>query len=73
MEGCGAVLLAANADISTYNLRYRVCEMHLRAEAVLVKGKLQRFCQVLPHIHLSPGARSQGADMRSCAEMFALS
>jgi hypothetical protein len=45
VEGCGAVLLAANADISTYNLRYRVCEMHLRAEAVLVKGKLQRFCQ----------------------------
>ena len=44
MEGCGAVLLDKKEQRS-YNLRYRVCETHLRADEVPVGGKPQRFCQ----------------------------
>jgi len=28
-----------------YNIRYRLCDEHLRAERVLVQGQQQRFCQ----------------------------
>ena len=38
-------MLVDEAQTRSYNLRYRVCEAHLRAEAVVVKGATQRFCQ----------------------------
>ena len=39
------MVLVDEAQTRSYNLRYRVCETHLRAEAVVVKGATQRFCQ----------------------------
>ena len=40
---CTAALDGANCR--AYNLRYRVCMQHLRADAVDVDGQPMRFCQ----------------------------
>ena len=47
-------LICEDAVRRAYNLRYRVCEPHLRAAAVQHKGQQQRFCQV--RLRLTTGA-----------------
>jgi hypothetical protein len=46
VAGCTAVLSAAATP--RYRLRYRLCETHLRADSVLVRGVAMRFCQARP-------------------------
>jgi hypothetical protein len=43
-------LFCEDAVRRAYNLRYRVCEPHLRAAAVQHQGQQQRFCQVRPRL-----------------------
>ncbi len=43
VAGCTAVLSAVATP--RYRLRYRLCESHLRAGSVLVRGVAMRFCQ----------------------------
>ena len=44
VDGC-PVTLEPNPLGKQYNIRYRLCDEHLRAERVLVQGHPQRFCQ----------------------------
>lgn len=34
-----------------YSRRYRICDVHLKMDAVHVDGKLQRFCQQCSRFH----------------------
>jgi hypothetical protein len=43
VAGCTQLLCAEATP--RYRLRYRLCETHLRADAVLVRGVAMRFCQ----------------------------
>jgi hypothetical protein len=44
VDGC-SIFIPEDAVCRAYNLRYRVCETHLRAAAVEHQGQPQRFCQ----------------------------
>jgi hypothetical protein len=44
VPGCGE-LLEPNPAGKQYNIRYRLCDAHLRAPAVTIEGQPQRFCQ----------------------------
>jgi hypothetical protein len=65
VPGCGAVLDAA-AGAKLYNLRYRLCEAHLRALEVDVGGDgvMMRFCQAR-HAARAPRCTSDGAHARA--------
>jgi hypothetical protein len=41
VPGCGGSLDTGRM----YNIRYRLCQAHLRAESVQFQGRVQRFCQ----------------------------
>jgi hypothetical protein len=41
VPGCGGSLDTGRM----YNIRYRLCQPHLRAESVEFQGRVQRFCQ----------------------------
>ena len=57
VEGCGADL----ALLKSYHLRYKICEIHLKADHVVREGVEQRFCQQCGRFHaldaFDPGIR----------------
>ena len=59
VEGCNRDL----GDLRGYHKRYRICLEHLKAQAVIVKGKQCRFCQQCGRFHEL--SEFQGA-RRSC-------
>ena len=75
VDSCGEVLstrsgggaLVPLAGIKAYHLRYRLCEVHLRAEAVPVSGVDSRFCQKCSRWH--PLGDYEGAK-RTCRKML---
>ena len=57
-----------------YNLRYRVCETHLRAAAVQQQGQLQRFCQArLTALHGAVSAADAASRAQKCSRFHPLS
>ncbi|KAA8515899.1 hypothetical protein F0562_019078 [Nyssa sinensis] len=64
VEGCNVALV----DAKDYHRRHKVCEMHSKAEKVVVLGAEQRFCQQCSRFH----AVSQFDDSkRSCRRRLA--
>ena len=79
-------MLLDQATTRSYNLRYRVCELHLRAEAVKVKGLTQRYCQarhlgnwektqppLFPPFHAPAPLRLTRAPAQKCSRFHELS
>ncbi|GFP86412.1 squamosa promoter-binding-like protein 4 [Phtheirospermum japonicum] len=52
MKSCQAEKCSADlSGAKTYHRRHKVCEQHAKAQAVLVAGLRQRFCQQCSRFH----------------------
>ncbi|KAL8461235.1 hypothetical protein ACS0TY_031835 [Phlomoides rotata] len=52
MKSCQAENCSADlSDAKTYHRRHKVCELHAKAQVVLVAGIRQRFCQQCSRFH----------------------
>jgi hypothetical protein len=73
VDGC-QILICEDAVRRAYNLRYRVCETHLRAAAVQQQGQLQRFCQArLTALHGAVSAADAASRAQKCSRFHPLS